>query len=233
MKIFKILFLIAISTFLLSCTFDIIDDTDGDGVSDTLNLVNDIYEYRTKYFMQDNIRKYTSRLKNPPWYKPNTPLYVTYSSTSEDNQYIEKNGVKYKPLKEYVKTAEVYKITEDATTSANVNKFVFITLEPVPIFKKNMVILLVSKNMYDTAELAKTDAERVDIPEIKMNISHLDLVFDPTIPEADYLSYENVAENITAIKANYNLLEFFGTSYTYDEKKELLIDYYAGYSTLF
>jgi len=228
MKTFRILFFIAISTFLLSCHYDTfsppINDTDGDGISDTLNLVDNVYELRETYNIQDNIIEYTSRMRSPRWYKPIKLPYVTYSS-------IQKNGIKYVSLDEYINTAVIYQIEEDTTTPANVDKYVFITLEPVPIFKEDMVILLVSKTTYIKKADAIAAAKAVDIPKIKMNISHLDLVFDPTVPESDYLSYENVAENVEAIQANYNLLEFFGTSYSYKEKEKLLRDY--GYNTLF
>lgn len=234
MKTFKILFFLAISTFFLSCTAGIIEDTDGDGVSDTADLVDDVYEYRADYFMQDNIVKYGNIRRNPKWYKSRSPIDVSSPLTPRDEQYIEKDGVRYAPLYDYDTsgdTAAVYEITKDDATPANLNKFVFITLEPVPIFKENMVILLVSKYVFDTADDAKAAAEVAVITKIKMSISHLDLVFDTTIPEADYLSYENIDQNIATILANYNLLEFFGTSYSYDEKQELLSDY--GYGTSF
>ena len=234
MKTFKILFFIVIiNTFLLSCSVDIIDDFDGDGESDTLNFVSDVYSLREDEYMQRNIREYSSELLSPNWFKPENPLYTTPFATDRDDQYIEKNDVRYTPLYKYIKgnKAEIYRIKSDKLTPANVGKFVFITLEPVPIFQKSMVILLISKNMYATLEEAQTAAELVDIPEIKMHISHLDLVFDNNTPESDYVSYENVEANVAAILANYNLLEFFGTTLSYEKKRKLLIDY--GYDPLF
>ena len=228
MKKFKTLFFIAISTLLFSCNTNVISDTDDDGIGDTSNVVNDIYELRENYDMQDNIDKYSSIRNNPKWYKGKARIRVTYSSFT-------KNGVTYEfqyntPVKN--NTAAVYKIKADlASPPVNVGKYVFVTLEPVPIFKKNMVILLISKKQdYTTALEAKAAAELVDIPKMEMTISHLDLVFDPTMPESDYLSYENVDANVTAIKLNYDVLEFFGTGSTYVEKQELLKKY--GYTDL-
>ena len=224
MKKFKTLFFIAISTLLFSCTTNVINDTDDDGISDTSNLVNDVYELRENYDMQDNIEKYSSILNRPIWYKGASRIRFPYLST------FKKNEVTYEfrdntPVKD--NTAAVYEII-DGTGKGS---FVFVTLEPVPIFKKNMVILLISKKQdYTTALEAKAAAELVVIPKIKMIISHLDLVFDPTIPESDYLKYENVDANVAAIKANYDVLEFFGTGYTYIKKQELLKNY--GYTDL-
>ena len=228
-KILKILFFIAISTLLLSCN-NVIRDYDNDGESDTLNFVDEVYQLREDYYMQSNIREYESSLKKPNWYKPSEPLYVT--SLYSEKQYITKNNVKYEPKNKFVNSAEIYEIIDDDTIPGNIGKFVLITLEPVPIFKEGMVILLVSKTLYGTAEDAQIAAEAINIPKIKMNLSHLDLVFNPTVPEADYLSYENVAENVSAIiAADYELLEFFGTSYSYEEKQKLLASY--GYASLF
>ena len=222
MKKFKILFFIAMSTLLLSCYANVISDTDDDGIGDTSNVVNDIYELRENYEMQDNIDKYSSIRNNPKWYKGTSRIRVYTSS-------FKKNDVTYQfeyntPVKN--NTAAVYKITEGTGT----DEFVFVTLEPVPIFKKNMVILLVSKNTYPTAPDAKNAAEAVEIPKMELIISHLDLVFDPTIPESDYIKYENIDANVAAIKLNYDVLEFFGTGYTYIEKQELLEKY--GYTEL-
>ena len=223
-KILKILFFISFSTFLLSCN-NVITDIDDDGESDTLNFVDEAYDDRENYDMQYNIQSYSSYLNNPKWFTGTSRIRVYTSSFKKDDvTYISYDST---PLKD--NTAAVYEIADDI--GVGTGQFVFITLEPVPIFSEDMVILLVSKTSYFTAENAKAAAELVNIPKIKMNLSHLDLVFNPTVPEGDYLNYENVEANVAAILVNYNLLEFFGTSYSYEEKQKLLKDY--GYSRLF
>ena len=223
----KLYYLMIVSILFSSCSTVQITDEDGDGKSNGNRFIIEVYEVREKldfhFFLRTLIPDSYSETY---WFAGGSPLHAPAAFLPPYEKKLTKNDTDYL-LKETSanKNFSIYEITR----GTDINKFVVMAVEALPIFDENPAVLLISAGApFTTIDDARAYGVANVIPKLTITIPFLDLVFDP---DALVIEDDNMAEHLASIvgdpntippvPAKYTVLEIFGSK-SYADKKYLL-----------